>query len=115
MKKNLWFYLCSFVLLLGIVITYLNHFNNAFHFDDFHTVTDNIYIRDIGNISDFFTDPATRSTLPTNRQYRPVLTTSLAIDYWIAGGLNPFLFPFINLYLVHRSVNFDVFSLPENF
>jgi len=70
-----------------VTIAYSNHFHNDFHFDDFHTVTNNPYIRDLGNIPRFFTDADTFSTLPANRGWRPLVTTSLAIDYWLGGGL----------------------------
>jgi len=75
---------------LGLVtVTYANHFHNGFHFDDFHTVTTNPYIRDLRNIPLIFTDADTFSTLPANRGWRPLVTTSLAIDYFIAKGLKP--------------------------
>lgn len=78
------------VVLLGAA--YSNHFGNSFHFDDFHTVTDNVHIRTLANVPRFFTDVATFSVLPTHQLYRPVVTTSLAIDYWLGGGLTPLAF-----------------------
>ena len=75
---------------IGIVTAvYGNHFHNGFHFDDFHTVTTNPYIRDLRNIPLIFRDADTFSTLPANRGWRPLVTTSLAFDYFIARGLNP--------------------------
>src|SRR2546426_1006874 len=80
-------------LLLSVVsLTYLNHFRNSFHFDDSHTVENNPYIRTIANLPLFFTDARTFSVLPRNRSYRPVVTLSLAIDYWLGNGLNPVYF-----------------------
>lgn len=73
----------AFVLVLA---TYANHFENSFHFDDSHSVVDNPFIRDVGNIPRFFTDATTFSILPLNQSYRPVLQTTLAIDYWAGGG-----------------------------
>jgi tetratricopeptide (TPR) repeat protein len=78
--------------LLLVLLAYSNHFNNSFHFDDFHAVTDNPWIRDLGNIPRFFQDATTMSTLPSNRAYRPLVTTSLAVDYWLGDGLKPFFF-----------------------
>lgn len=79
------------VLLAAIIaattLTYSNHFHNAFHFDDVHTIENNLYIRDIKNIPLFFKDGTTGSSLPANQSYRPVLTSTLAIDYKLAGGL----------------------------
>lgn len=80
------------LLIAAVFITYSNHFNNGFHFDDSHTIANNLYIRDIGNIPLFFTDGSTSSSFPYNQSYRPVVTTSLALDYWMGKGLKPFYF-----------------------
>ena len=83
----------AFALLIALVaIIYSNHFHNGFHFDDDHTVVHNPYIRDLNNASLFFTDARTISVLPANQVYRPMLTLSLAIDYWLGGGLKPLFF-----------------------
>jgi len=74
-----------FLMLLLTLITYSNHFNNDFHFDDSHTIVNNANIRSLKNIPRFFTDGRTSSVLPQNQAYRPVVVTSLAIDYWLAG------------------------------
>lgn len=66
-------------------IVYSNHFDNAFHFDDSHTIVNNLSIRDV-NIPSFFTDGTTFSSLPANQSYRPVVTTLNAIDYNLGGG-----------------------------
>jgi tetratricopeptide (TPR) repeat protein len=76
----------------SVVATYANHFENGFHFDDIHTVTDNPLIRDLGNIPRFFTDAATFSVLSDHATYRPLVSTSLALDYRLAGGTKPFWF-----------------------
>jgi hypothetical protein len=78
-----------FAVLTLVTLTYGNHFHNGFHFDDFHTVTTNPYIRDLRNIPLIFSDADTFSTLPANRGWRPLVTTSLAIDYAMARGLKP--------------------------
>jgi len=73
---------------------YLGHFQNGFHFDDRHTVVHNPYIRDLHNIPRFFTDTRTFSIDPVNRSYRPIVSTTLALDYWFGNGLAPFYFHF---------------------
>ena len=84
------------VALLGIVLlAYSNHFHNPFAFDDSHTIETNAAIRDLRNVPRFFVDATTGSTQRSS-DYRPVLTTLNAIDYALAGGLNPFHF--------HRSI-----------
>lgn len=79
-------------LLVIIGVCYSNHFNNTFHFDDFHTIVNNPYIKNIDNLSKFWYSPDMFSVLPTHRMLRPLVTASLAIDYWIAGSLDPFYF-----------------------
>src|SRR5947209_19393877 len=74
------------LMMLIALVTYLNHFNNTFHFDDFHTIVNNVNIRSLKNVPRFFTDGSTMIVLPQNQAYRPVAVISLAIDYWLAGG-----------------------------
>jgi len=80
------------LMLLLTLITYLNHFDNTFHFDDFHTIVNNANIRTLKNTPRFFTDGSTSSILPQNQAYRPVTVLSLAIDYWLAGDYYPSYF-----------------------
>jgi len=78
--------------LLAIWVAYSNSFQNEFHFDDFHTVVDNPAIRSLRNVPRFFTDATTFSVLPANRTYRPVVSTMLALDYWMGHGYAPLWF-----------------------
>ncbi len=81
------------LLLIAVVtITYSNHFKNSFHFDDSHTIENNLFIQDIKNIPLFFKDGTTFSSLPQNQSYRPIVSTSLAIDYWMGHGYDLFYF-----------------------
>jgi protein O-mannosyl-transferase len=80
------------LLLAAVFWIYSGHFHNGFHFDDIHTVVQNPYIRDHHNIPKYFKDARTFSILPRNRTYRPLVSTSLAIDYWLGNGLDPFYF-----------------------
>lgn len=80
------------VAVLAVCAAYANSFQNGFHFDDFHTVTDNPAIRDLSNVPRFFADASTFSVLPANRTYRPVVSTSLALDYALGHGYQPFWF-----------------------
>ena len=84
--------LAFILLLLAITTVYANHFQNSFHFDDFHTVVDNPSIRSLRNIPSFFTDATTFSVLPANRTYRPIVSASLAIDYFLGHSYTPFWF-----------------------
>src|ERR1700728_4406229 len=77
--------LASLVLALVVVTIYASHFNSEFHLDDIHTTVQNPWIRDLRNFPKFFTDTDTSGVLPSNRVFRPLLTASLAIDYWLGG------------------------------
>src|SRR6266496_5897270 len=79
-------------LLAVLLAVYANHFHNSFHFDDAHTIVTNAAIRELRNILLFFRDATTFSSLPSNQSYRPLVSTLLAIDYKLAGGLSPFWF-----------------------
>src|ERR1700675_2412122 len=80
------------LLLVALVTAYANHFHNSFHFDDAHTIVNNASIRELRNVPMFFRDATTFSSLPSNQSYRPLVSTLLAIDYRLAGGLHPFWF-----------------------
>lgn len=92
MKRKYAIWGIALLLLAGTIYTYSNHFNNDFHFDDTHTISNNLYIQNIKNIPLFFTDMNTNSSMPDNLGYRPITTMSTAIDYWLGGGLKPFYF-----------------------
>ncbi len=80
------------LLAFAVILTYANHFTNDFHFDDFHTIVDNIYIRDIGNVPSFFLDATKSTALPANQAYRPIVTSMTAFEYWLGHGLYPVSF-----------------------
>ena len=96
---------------------YANHFQNGLHFDDAHTIVNNAAIRELRNIPLFFLDATTFSSLPSNQSYRPLVSTLLAIDYCLGGGLQPFWFHmsifalFVALTLV---MAFVIYRLLEN-
>jgi hypothetical protein len=87
------------LVLLAVVLTYGNSLENGFHFDDFHTVVDNVAIRSLKNVPRFFTDTTTFSVLPANRTYRPVVSTMLAFDYAMGHGYSLFWFHLSTLLL----------------
>jgi len=106
------FLICAALALVAVCVAYANHFHNSFHFDDSHSVVSNIYIRDLHNIPLFFTDARTGSSLPFNQTWRPVLITSLAIDYYLGHGLNDTLWFHISTFfwfLVQLALMFSMF------
>ncbi|RZJ89414.1 MAG: tetratricopeptide repeat protein [Chryseobacterium sp.] len=87
-------------ILLALIWAYANHFQNTFHFDDAHAVVDNVAIRNLKNLPKFFSDPKMFSADPQHWGLRPLVTSSLAIDYALGGGLNPFYFQ-LSTYIWH--------------
>ncbi|WP_346238762.1 tetratricopeptide repeat protein [Niabella insulamsoli] len=95
---------------LLLILAYLNHFQNGFHFDDSHTITYNTAIRNIKNVPAFFSDPTMFSANPQHHHLRPWVTTTLAVDYWLGGGLYPFFFH-LSTFLVHIGLCLLLFSV----
>uniref|UniRef100_UPI004057C8D7 tetratricopeptide repeat protein n=1 Tax=Candidatus Electronema sp. TaxID=2698783 RepID=UPI004057C8D7 len=92
MKMRIFFAAAATFFCLLLFLSYSNHFDNGFQFDDHHTIVNNIHIRDISNIYSFFTNTESYGTNPDNRTYNPILVTLNAVDYWIGGGLKPRVF-----------------------
>ena len=89
--------LLIFLFIINLIALYAGHFDNSFHFDDSHTIENNSFITSLKNVPDFFSNPSTFSTVPSNQSYRPLLTTTFAIDYALSkyffnNGLDPFFY-----------------------
>lgn len=84
------------LLFLAVLAGYLNIFRNEFAWDDFFFITDNIHIKDLGNIPDFFTQPSTGDL------YRPIRQVFYTINYQV-WQLNTFGYH-INSFLLHLFV-----------
>jgi len=83
------FHVACAAALVALLAAYSNSFQNSFHFDDSHVVEENLYIRSLTNLPQFFMSASTFSSLPANATYRPLVTATLAFDYWLGGGLQP--------------------------
>lgn len=99
------------VILCLTAIVYADHFHGAFHIDDIHTIVNNAYIRDLHNVPLFFADGTTSSTLPANQTYRPLLTTTLALDYHLGGGTADTLVYHITGFTIFLSLGICLFLL----
>lgn len=98
-KQKKLFPIAFAVLLSAILLAYSNHWQNDFHFDDSHTVQNNLFVRNIQNIPLFFKDCNTFSSIPSHGSYRPLVSTTLAIDYKLGevfsgNGYQPFWYHF---------------------
>ncbi|HYZ82761.1 MAG TPA: tetratricopeptide repeat protein [Bryobacteraceae bacterium] len=110
MSSSLRLLLAAAFLVFGLLAAYSNHFGNSFHFDDFHTIQDNVHVRSLTNVARFFSDPTTFSNLPTHRVYRPILTTTLAVDYASGKGQTlPFHITSFALFLALLAVTFAIY------
>ena len=94
-NKNLVIVLFLFVITL---ISYINIFQNEFAWDDFSFIVRNIHIKDLGNISEFFTEPSTGDL------YRPLRGVFYTLTYQI-WQLNVFGYH-LNSFLLHFFVTF---------
>jgi Tfp pilus assembly protein PilF len=92
------------------IVVYFNSLRNPFHYDDMHTVVDNPHLKDLTNIPKYFIYPQMFSARSHPRgMYRPVLLTSYALNYRIAG-MNPSAFHAVNL-AIHVANSLIVFLI----
>jgi tetratricopeptide (TPR) repeat protein len=94
------------LVLLAVWAAYANSFAGGFHLDDLPAVVDNPAVRSLRNMPRFFTDATASSVLPADRNYRPVVSTSLALDYALSSafaagksGYAPFWFHLVTFLL----------------
>ncbi len=109
MKQLQWIGLAIVLALTAIV--YSEHFHGAFHIDDIHTIINNAYIRDLSHVPQFFTDGSTSSSQPSNQTYRPILTTTLALDYYLGGGTADTLAFHITSFIIFLCLGLCLFLL----
>ncbi len=81
------------IALTGLIV-YSNTLHSSIHFDDYSVIVDNPAIKDLGNIPQFF--QRNDFSLPS----RGVVTTTLAINYYLAG-LSVEGYRWVNIF-VHR-------------
>ena len=72
-------------LALVVCAVYGNSLSGSFHYDDFHSLVQNVHIRDLQRIPDFFLDPSLFSVDPDKAMYRPLLLVSFALNYALGG------------------------------
>lgn len=72
--------------LTGVALAHGVGLRAPFHFDDFHSLKDNVWIRDLAHWPRYFTDVSVFSPLEENRAYRPFLLLGFAASYALGGG-----------------------------
>lgn len=97
--SSVWVHL--FAILVVTIAIYSNSVNGAFVADDVSFVKENIAIRSLANIPDFFLSPKSLAAGDSEWGtiiYRPLRTASFAIDYALFG-LKPFGYHVVNIIL----------------
>ena len=74
-------------LFIALLLAYSNHFHNSFHFDDFHSIVNNVFIRDLRHVPRFFADAALFSVEPSGAMSRPVALTQVIDQSFIEAAL----------------------------
>lgn len=75
----------TLTLFLLACAVYAGSLGNGFHYDDFHAVVRNPYIRDLKRIPSYFRDPGAFSENPESAMYRPLLLATFAVDRYLFG------------------------------
>lgn len=73
------------LLVLAVAAVYANSGQGSFHYDDFHSIVDNPYIRSLGNVGSFFAGSESFSADPAKGMYRPLLLLTYALNYRVGG------------------------------
>lgn len=80
------------IVLLAGALTWGSTLGGSFHYDDVHSIVDNIHVRmsglDTGLIAAYLTEPATFSVDPDKAMYRPFLVSSFAANHAANLGLD---------------------------
>jgi tetratricopeptide (TPR) repeat protein len=70
--------------LFAIAATYSNALHGPFIFDDWHTLQQNPHIRSLANLPRFLVDPDTTSVLHENKDLRPLLVATFALNFAVS-------------------------------
>ena len=102
-------WLVPLLLAAAIAATYSNGLRVPFVFDDWHTIEQNPAIRTLARIPGYFVDPDTTTVLHENKDLRPLLLATMALNYRLSG-LDPWSYHLVNL-LLHWIVTLLVFRI----
>src|SRR5262249_18618423 len=73
------------LLALVIALAYANSLTIGYHFDDWHALQQNPFVRSLANVPRFFVDANTTTVLHENKDLRPILLTTFAFNHAISG------------------------------
>jgi protein O-mannosyl-transferase len=69
------------IIVLFTALIYANTLQNDFHYDDIHSLKDNLQVRFLSNIPKYFTHPEMFSSRPSVMMPRPLLLVTFALNY----------------------------------
>jgi Tfp pilus assembly protein PilF len=103
-------HLISILLIITItIIIYSNVLLGEFLYDDLAFINENYFIKDLSYFLRYFYDIKTIAPLMQSAPYRPLVTLSFAINYYIAG-MNPGIYHLTNV-LLHIGCGILVYFL----
>ena len=83
-----------------VLLSYLNSIDNAFQYDDYHSLVENPHLKDLENVPLFFVDSRLFSEDRRSFMYRPVVLATYAITNHLNPDLLPSGFRWLNI-IVH--------------
>ena len=73
------------ILLVACFAVYSNGYNHAYNLDSVNGIKLNSYVRSLKFVPLYFTDQQTLTSNRGNRDYRPLLQTTYALNYAVSG------------------------------
>lgn len=104
--------LIGIILLISTLITYVNILPNKLFFDDEELIYKNAFVQNFRYFPKYFTTNMIAGAGKVSNMYRPVLTTSFAIDYHI-WGVNPFGYHLTSI-ILHGANGILIFLLIQS-
>lgn len=101
----------AIILSTVVLLVYANTLPNNLFWDDYDSITNNLYIRSWKNFPQYFSQNLTAGSGIRDDYWRPLLLISFSLDYKIDGN-NPLIYHFQNL-LWHATATFLVFILVQ--
>jgi Tfp pilus assembly protein PilF len=90
-------------------VVYSNNYRHDFALDDAYTIVGNTSLRSLREIPRYFVDPSTYTSIREQAEYRPVLQTTYALNYWVSG-YDTWSWHLVQI-LLHIVVTLGIFAL----
>ena len=91
----------ALLIVIAVMAVYANSLDNAFQYDDRHSIVENPHIRSLQDIPAFFTHPEYFSRDADKAMYRPLLLLSFALNYaWGQYDVSSYHLVNVSLHLI---------------